>query len=631
MTRMVLLVASVAWLTCSCGSSSHSNQNQPDVPERGDTDGTDLTAPNDVQGSDLPALSDADDFDVPDQGDVQGPDLPTPADADAADLPAPSDVEVPDLPDTITEAVAWGPCPDYISDSGNFQCAMVELPLDHGNPDGEKIGVFVYRLAAKKQNGKRQIWFLQGGPGGSGADFAPIFAIYAKAHPEWELLSLDHRGVGNSARLTCPQESSQFGFDYEGCVTALQAQWADGLMQFTTTQAANDLAALIELVRQPDVPVFVYGGSYGTYWGLRHVRLFPAQIDGAILDSICSPGHCHLDDYDANFNANGQLLMAACAEDPTCGTKLGAIDSDPWKVVADMFAKADAGTLCDGQFPMLERPLIRQFLGMAEMDRMLRALIPALVYRLHRCDANDKEVLMYFFNAIQQMMGGGMSLFDYLEKYEDLEASATLGTHIINSELVGSRTLAEVQAIVDEAFFSTDASPFMKEVEQSGKWPKYPDDGHMNQFGATSTPILMMNGSLDPQTTMAMAIPSGEYYTGANQTFVEIPYAPHGVIASSLTNAAEMDYLSGSGDYLMKTCGFMMMEGFVIDPSQPIDTTCLQDLSPLDFGIENYMNMALAMYLMNTNDMYDGIAGDTAFAAPLPPMVQPVAPLRRPK
>ncbi len=137
----------------------------------------------------------------------------------------------------------------------------------------------------------------------------------------------------------------------------------------------------------------------------------------------------------------------------------------------------------------------------------------------------------------------------------------------------------------------------------------------------------MMNGSLDPQTTMAMAKPSGDYYVGANQTFVEVPYSPHGVIFSSLSTVAEEEYMSGSPDYLTHTCGFMMMEGFIIDPSQPIDTSCLQALAPLDFGPDNYMEMALSMYLFDTSDMFDGQAGDTAFATPLPRPIQPIRPL----
>jgi len=267
--------------------------------------------------------------------------------------------------------------------------------------------------------------------------------------------------------------------------------------------------------------------------------------------------------------------------------------------------------------------MVRQFLGMAGADRMLRVLIPALVYRMHRCDDNDKEVLIYFFDAIQQMMGGG-GFLEFIENYEDLASSSTLGTNIIISELVGERSLQEVQQIVDEAYFSTDASPLMKEIELSGEWPKYPDDGHMNRFGESATPLLMMNGSLDPQTTMAMALPTGEFYTGAHQTFVEFPYAPHGVLASSLTADGEMELMMGSVDYLLSTCGFLMFEAFVTDPKIPLDMGCISELAPLDYGTSSYLSMGLAMYLLGTDDMYDGQAGSSVFPVPIPRMVQPL-------
>ncbi|MBU1069229.1 lysophospholipase [Myxococcota bacterium] len=135
---------------------------------------------------------------------------------------------------------------------------------------------------------------------------------------------------------------------------------------FNTTQAARDLAAVIDRTRENGVPVIVYGVSYGTYWALRYLRLYPTHSDGVILDSICAPGHCTLDEYDRNFDENGMMVMDACLSDATCGAKLSTIDADPWTAVGNVFAKMDAGTLCDGEYPFLDRPLVRQVLAMME-------------------------------------------------------------------------------------------------------------------------------------------------------------------------------------------------------------------------------------------------------------------------
>jgi pimeloyl-ACP methyl ester carboxylesterase len=524
------------------------------------------------------------------------------ADQDAADE-AEAEVTAP--------AIQWGPCPDYIAYDSGFQCAFVPLPLDPAQPEGASIEVFVYRLRATQAEGKRQVWFLQGGPGGSGADFAQLFMVYSMVHPEWEMYSLDHRGVGNSARLTCPQEQDLQDFDFAGCAQALKSTWGeDGLAQFSTTNAALDLGAVVDLARQPGVPVFVYGASYGTYWGLRYLQLFPEQADGVILDSICSPGACHLDEYDRNFNDNGKLIMQACAQDATCAAKLGAIAPTPWEAMAAMYQKIDDGTLCDGGYStFLDRPTARMVFGFLEMDSMTRVLIPALVYRAFRCDPGDRAVLELFFQQISQGLGYS-ALAPQFVGQDQLDGSMTLGTNIIVAELLGSMSYEEVQAIADAAFFSVDASPSMLKAAEQQVWPVYPDDGYMNRWGETATPMLMLNGTLDPQTTLAMAQPSGDHYQGANQSFLAMELSPHGVIFSSQTwesiEGTLMGDLQGTIAAYTRPCGFQVMEGFVTDPTAPLDTSCLSDLYPLEFGTESTLNRLISLYLLGTEDLYEG-------------------------
>ncbi|MBU1510339.1 alpha/beta hydrolase [Myxococcota bacterium] len=542
-------------------------------------------------------------------------DAGTDADATDGELDADADGAVPD-------EVNWEACPSYLALDVRFKCAHVQLPLDHEVPDATGIGVFIYKRESVVTQNKKQVWFLQGGPGGTGAVFAEIFQIYAIAHPEWEMYSIEHRGVGNSERLTCSQEFAGGEFDYGGCAQELTDQWGDGLGLFNTTQAARDLAAVIDRTRENGVPVIVYGVSYGTYWALRYLRLYPEHSDGVILDSICAPGHCTLDEYDRNFDENGMMVMDACLSDATCGAKLSTIDADPWTAVGNVFAKVDAGTLCDGEYPFLDRPLLRQVLAMMEADFSLRPLIGALLYRLNRCDESDKGVLDYFISILSGAKRGN-KIFDIQNSTSRLDASYTLGTNIITSELLGTLSLAEVQAIEDAAFFSSDGSVDMVRMSAEEIWPKYGDDGHMNRFGATSTPLLMLNGLLDPQTTLAMAVPARDYYTGANQTFVEVPYAPHGIAFVSFTDDAMAAYMQGSYEYLTMTCGFTMMEAFITDPTAAVDSSCLSALYPLEFSADSELNMALSSAYFGTSDMYEGSVQKSA-AAPFTPPLNPV-------
>lgn len=608
MTRQTTLLPFLTMLLAACGDGGGNSEPSaaPDEGVPADAALTDDAAPTPDAAPPEP------DAVIP-----PTPDASALADAAPDVAPLPNANASPDAGPPPPE-VSWGDCPNYIALAPGFECAFAPLPLDRAQPDGRAIDVFFYRLPARRNMGKKQIWFLQGGPGGSGADFAQLFPIYAARHPEWEMYALDHRGVGNSARLSCSQEQSWEGIDWAGCAGELQAEWGDGLASFTTSEAANDVADLIEMTRQPGVPVFVYGVSYGTYWGLRYMRLHPEQADGVILDSICSPGHCRLDEYDRNFNETGRLLMETCAADATCAAKLGP---DPWAFVGHVFEAADAGTLCGGAYPWLDRATLRLLLGMAVMDQAFRQMVPGLVYRLSRCDDRDRAVLDYFFEVLSGGHGGGFAT--PLRRYEDLDASFTLGTHIINTELLGEMTGAEVQAIADGAYFSTDSSPEMVRVLESGLWPRYPDDGHHNRFGETARPVLMLNGSLDPQTTMAMAQPSGDFYQGPNQTFVEVPFSPHGTIYASFTAESLDSYMSGSEDYLTRVCGFRIMESFIRDPEAAPDTSCLADLVPVEFSADSMLNQGMSWSVFGTDDMYEGELVKAGLRHEMPPRLNP--------
>lgn len=102
---------------------------------------------------------------------------------------------------------------------------------------------------------------------------------------------------------------------------------------FSTTNAAFDVINLIDILREKDKQVFIYGGSYGTYWIQRMLQIDPNIANGVILDSVCPAADCFLDDFDANQNFMGMQIMEICNQDAVCSEKLGTIDPDAWQAV----------------------------------------------------------------------------------------------------------------------------------------------------------------------------------------------------------------------------------------------------------------------------------------------------------
>jgi hypothetical protein len=96
----------------------------------------------------------------------------------------------------------WLPCD--VDDPPGVECASVEVPVDHAEPDGPSRPIAVRRVPARGVR-KGQLWYVDGGPGDSGtADLATV----ADAHglfPDLDLVAFDVRGVGESGRLGCPQ------------------------------------------------------------------------------------------------------------------------------------------------------------------------------------------------------------------------------------------------------------------------------------------------------------------------------------------------------------------------------------------------------------------------------------------
>jgi hypothetical protein len=82
----------------------------------------------------------------------------------------------------------------------------------------------------------------------------------------------------------------------------------------------------------------------------------------------------------------------------------------------------------------------------------------------------------------------------------------------------------------------------------------------------------MLNGTMDPQTTISSAMPAKEHFTKAHQNFITMPGCAHGVI-----------FQSNMKDSTQITCGMNLMEQFVKNPEAALDQSCLNGLETDNF------------------------------------------------
>ncbi len=476
--------------------------------------------------------------------------------------------------------VEWHPCPldsNQVNGDG-AECASIKVPLDWSNPEGEKVDFFVKRLVAENQPSRGQLWLLNGGPGYSGADFEGAFQAGTI-----DIYMPDHRGVGRSSRLNCPDGESELspaGYvvvdeEMPACLDALEREWGDRLAHFTISNAARDVGEVIRATKRPDDDIVIYGGSYGTVWANRLMVLYPGEQAAVVLDAVANDSE--LDRMDVWMNDLGKSWMEACAADTFCASKLGP---DPWATMTAALDALDAGA-CPGVTALgVDRPTLQEWFTALFYQWQFRPLITPMVHRLLRCDDSDVaafENLMPAFTAAPP------------PTTKDRFFSRMLSAHISLSELwtEPAPTAAEVAAFRATANVSHFVPTQLTSVQP--EWPVYPHDEHFGQSGDTTTPVLILHGQFDfiPQ---AVADAAAAHFSGPNQILVNIPNAPHGTAQAP----------SASGG---QSCSRELFLQFIGQPTEPLDTSCTDDVAALDFEVEAGLSSAI----FGTSDAYDGI------------------------
>lgn len=486
-----------------------------------------------------------------------------------------------DDPPFVIDAIPWEAC-DLYSEGGGpaAECATVQTPLRYDEPGGAVIDVYLKRFRPEGGTGANAMWMLQGGPGASGRAFEGLSEVLATRFPDVDYIFPDHRGTGRSTRLTCSAEDEDSpdgrtigDAEWDACQADAMSRYGEDLAAFSSTNAANDVGLLVDaLRRETGQPQVVLGISYGTYWAHRYLQMFPEQADGVVLDSLAAPGlSLYRQDEDSNLAAED--FLDVCAADTFCSSKLGP---DPWGVAVDMMDRIKTGHCAEIAVEGHDtHMLLRRGFASLLMDPFLRTYIPAIIYRADRCEEGDIEALQVLMGLLTQ------------EQPESLEYE--LWGYVLTQNVVRSEfgedpmpTVEELQEIRESAVASRDITIMLGETID---WPTYPADPFIGGWAETDTPVLMLQGGLDPATLLEKATGYRDRFQGQHQHWVEIPTATHTAIASS-------PFVDEIGE--SRSCGTRMVMAFTEDPTGELDTSCVDLVEPLDFTLTSTdYNLAL--------------------------------------
>jgi pimeloyl-ACP methyl ester carboxylesterase len=460
------------------------------------------------------------------------------------------------------------------------ECARPAVPVRWDRPEGRTIDLWVMRYGDHAAP-RAQVWMLQGGPGASGYDYGPLIYRLAGFERTIEFLTLDHRGVGESARLGCPVQegaASEEGAaiadaEWPACLDAVRAEWGEDLAGFSSENAARDLAHVIAATRREGVPVVVYGASYGTTLSERFLQLYPDLADGVVIDSVNWPDRTY-DDYDLLWDEVGRGVFDACARDAVCAEKLGP---DPIARLTALYDRLDGGHCADLG---IDREELRAMVAWSIAYAETRPFAAALVHRIDRCAPADVTAVTRYYDSLfgeSGLLGGSDDRF-----------STVLSQHVLNSEIAIRSTTpdAELDRIASECVVCLGVGSAA--VARARSWPRYTFDERFTRWPDATTPVLAMVGELDPFAPARRLEDAGIAAAFRGPGYVRFPGSPHGVIGYARDRAPSA-----------RTCGESLLLEFALDPAAPLDTSCAAALPA------PYFTTTYAITFFGTTSLWD--------------------------
>ena len=413
-------------------------------------------------------------------------------------------------------AQQWHRCDLRAAGDAAAECAQVPVPLDHARPAGPRLFIAVKRIPAIGTE-QRQLWFVDGGPGDAGrASLGSVAGIVA-GDSGLAIYTFDHRGVGESGPLECPEQrrpSSPDGAEltpkeWPACIATLKATRRD-LQYISVDQAAQDLALLVERFRRPGASTVVWGVSYGTFLVWQYLRHATHRPDGVIADGIVPPDWSFAE-FDANLDAMGRTWLGECAGDSSCRARLG---DDP---VA--FARGAAGSLGTGPCRELglTPAMYRLVLGNLLMaGDPIRRLIPVVAYRVRRCNGWDRS-------ALGTMVA---KLFESGAVGEKASHNPIAQRHLALSSLWrdSDPPADQLERALDTVLMTTGVSASL--ARSLADWPRAPGPVS-REVPAYDGPMLLLHGDHDPTMPVERLAEVRRRYSGASQSFMVVPWAGH--------------------------------------------------------------------------------------------------------
>ncbi|MEV4116734.1 alpha/beta fold hydrolase, partial [Nonomuraea sp. NPDC049695] len=189
-----------------------------------------------------------------------------------------------------TASISWQPC----TEDATVDCGTLTVPLDWGNPDGEKIQLALARRKATNPSARiGSLVVNPGGPGGSGKQIVlkDRLPFSSEITSRFDIVGFDPRGVAGSHPIQCSQDLASQApdpflksqADFERLLAFNQRYKQDCRARtgplfdhVDTLSVARDLDTMRQALG--DDKLSFYAISYGTLIGQIYAERFPGRV-----------------------------------------------------------------------------------------------------------------------------------------------------------------------------------------------------------------------------------------------------------------------------------------------------------------------------------------------------------------
>ncbi len=419
------------------------------------------------------------------------------------------------------------------------QCMTLAVPLDPEAPDAQQLELSIARIPARRQSANTDAFtMLAGGPGQSALESFPAVAFaFRHIMRDHDVILIDQRGTGNSARLSCPDAPDSLGTEFEvdtDRVSELARECLATLEHdprlFTTSVAVSDL----EYVRQAlGVSQWnLYGISYGTRVALHYLRRYPDNVRTLTLDAVVPPSVALGPEIAPLAQRALDLIFQRCVDDSGCfeafgdqteatRTLLESLEKEPRSITYE-----DVAT---GQLTTLEftREHLAITLRLMSYSSQTAAILPSM---LHEAIVNDN-----FAPLARQASLQSQSLGDSLATGMHHAIVCTEDAPFMQESTPAENNIYSYMGdgVVDSLLASCQS------------WPAGRIDADFKTPVTATTPTLILSGEADPITPpeygeeVAGSLVNSRHLINERQGHMQAPFGCMPVLLAQFVETAD--------------------------------------------------------------------------------------------